>query len=365
MFSRKKKNIFLCLVVGLSLFLIKNGHANSQNSSLEAIRQSYYGGGQVTYEVCVKNYPKSIDSLGMDVVYNPANLTLRRYERGSLTTNFDVFAVTNNAEAGVLRIGGIEAGNHIISKGSSGSIVILDFDVVGNLEPDTKLRFQGLKDDLNPKSRTYDPKREEPEKVESPSPASGSDNSGINEGDPQKSIDDNGSAESSYRSYTRNKGNGANEQQLESSEAFPETEVQQTESGSGASAQTRGEQKADRSNIATFKKTDHDGNIFTPGISGPSSSGGEKSSKKIWITTNRTKETRPKKHVHNATLKDSPRNIKKNTAAAFEELASNIQQIKNSVNTLKIIVLFLCFIIMSGFVGMFLLIKPIINREAK
>jgi hypothetical protein len=65
-----------------------------------------------------------------------------------LVHGFDFFTITNNEAAGILRIGGFEAGDEKISQGANGDIARLTFRALENAN--TELGLMNLKDDLKP-----------------------------------------------------------------------------------------------------------------------------------------------------------------------------------------------------------------------
>ena len=122
-------------------------------------KQSFNNSGIVTFNVSVKNFPKQIDSLGLDIKYDPLSLKFNDYLRGKLVENFDFFKITNNKENGIVRIGGFEAGLDKIAKGTTGNIAVLNFEVLentsntdntSNTNDNINLDLTNLKDDLNP-----------------------------------------------------------------------------------------------------------------------------------------------------------------------------------------------------------------------
>jgi hypothetical protein len=136
----------------MSAFFLNKAYAE-ETGGIIIKKQPDDGTGIVIFDVSVKNFPKDIISLGFDVKYDPSALRFRDYVRGELVQNFDFFAVTNNEGAGVLRIGGFEAGADIIAKGATGNIAKLSFEVIENANVEnTQLDFANLKDDLKPLS---------------------------------------------------------------------------------------------------------------------------------------------------------------------------------------------------------------------
>ena len=122
-------------------------------------KQSFNNSGIVTFNVSVKNFPKQIDSLGLDIKYDPLSLKFNDYLRGKLVENFDFFKITNNKENGIVRIGGFEAGLDKIAKGTTGNIAVLNFEILentsntdntSNTNDNINLDLTNLKDDLNP-----------------------------------------------------------------------------------------------------------------------------------------------------------------------------------------------------------------------
>ena len=105
-------------------------------------------GFTVTIPVRIQDAPNNVESLGFEVVFPDSILAYTGFTRGPLVENFDFFDV-NIPEPGILRIGGFETGEHIITAGAGGDVVLLTFDVL-TCEPGSgyQLDLQELKDDL-------------------------------------------------------------------------------------------------------------------------------------------------------------------------------------------------------------------------
>ncbi len=108
---------------------------------------SYEGkvGSDTTFTVSVINALNDADSLGFEVKYDASVLSYRGYRPGSLVQGFSSFNVVNT-DFGVVRIGGFDIGNNKITKGASGSLVYLTFEVVGY--NNSEMKIIKLLDDL-------------------------------------------------------------------------------------------------------------------------------------------------------------------------------------------------------------------------
>jgi hypothetical protein len=142
-----------CIFI-LSVFILFPNNilfADEEEGGIIITKQTYDGSDIVVFNVSVKNFPKTIDSLGLDIKYDVSTLKFTGYGKGELVQAFDFFNVTNNQDSAVVRIGGFEAGGDRILKGATGTIAQLSFELIGTAEYDTvQTNFANLKDDLNP-----------------------------------------------------------------------------------------------------------------------------------------------------------------------------------------------------------------------
>jgi hypothetical protein len=84
--------------------------------------------------------------MGFDVVYDPNILKYSGYIKRQMVKKFDMFDV-NKIRAGLLRVGGIEAGKDLIQAGKSGEIFRLRFEVIA--QGNQTLQLVKLKDDIS------------------------------------------------------------------------------------------------------------------------------------------------------------------------------------------------------------------------
>lgn len=104
-------------------------------------------GDQVVFTMSVQNAPTDVNAAIMDVSYDTSSLSFVSCQRGDLATNGYPMFLVNEYEPGTVRIGAVDPYESGISKGDSGIFLTLTFDVTG--EEDSRVRFIGLKDDLN------------------------------------------------------------------------------------------------------------------------------------------------------------------------------------------------------------------------
>jgi len=105
-------------------------------------------GSMVTVPVRIQNAPNDVGSLGFEVV-PPSFLAFTDHTRGPLVEDFDFFDCTIPADKpDVVRCGGFKAEGGI-GTGSSGDVVLLDFEVE-SCDPGSSypLNLQELKDDI-------------------------------------------------------------------------------------------------------------------------------------------------------------------------------------------------------------------------
>jgi len=101
-------------------------------------------GGLVTIPVRINNAPNDVSSFGFELVYDPAMLIYKGFERGALTEDFDYFDAQIVSD-GIIRCGGAQ--NKDIHNGASGSILFVEFEII-QADPATKLSLRELKDDI-------------------------------------------------------------------------------------------------------------------------------------------------------------------------------------------------------------------------
>lgn len=135
-------NKFLFCILFLAIF---STSINTNAADLNLNDQSGDKGNTVTFTVFIEGAPNEVAALGFEVRYNPSVLNYRGYTVGSLVAAFDYFNA-NNVSPGVVRVGGFVAGAGTISEGSSGTVVLLTFDVVGH--DDCSIKLTQLKDDI-------------------------------------------------------------------------------------------------------------------------------------------------------------------------------------------------------------------------
>ena len=89
--------------------------------------------------------PNDVASFGFEVRYDPSILRYKSCYPGDLVRGFDFFN-TNNVSPGIVRAGGLVAGDGRISRGERGTVLSLDFNVVGH--DDCYVRLAQLKDGI-------------------------------------------------------------------------------------------------------------------------------------------------------------------------------------------------------------------------
>jgi hypothetical protein len=119
---------------------------NAMAADLELDDRSGCTGSQVTFTLSVNNAPNEVASLGVDIGFDQSVLQYVSADfTGTLLEGFD-FKQVNVPSAGVLRLGGFEAGGDSIVAGANGALVKLTFNVIG--EQDHPLPLSALKDDI-------------------------------------------------------------------------------------------------------------------------------------------------------------------------------------------------------------------------
>jgi hypothetical protein len=123
-----------------------------ETGALNIVETSATSGSDVSVTVEINSAPNMVDTLGFEVVFNPADCLAYTgaYERGDLTTGFDFFDC-NLSAPGVVTCGGFTIQGQI-PQGASGNVVELTFNV-GTPELDepgeaVRLDLRNLVDDL-------------------------------------------------------------------------------------------------------------------------------------------------------------------------------------------------------------------------
>ncbi|MGA1869991.1 MAG: cohesin domain-containing protein [bacterium] len=115
------------------------GHLLYENDSEEPLNncrltindQSCTGSGEVTFSVSIDNTLIPIEAFGFEVYFDPSILNYKRFTRGNLVKNFNIFDVNFDQLGNCLMIGGFSyEQNQIIPQGSTGTIVGLTFSVL-------------------------------------------------------------------------------------------------------------------------------------------------------------------------------------------------------------------------------------------
>lgn len=104
-------------------------------------------GETVTFALSVNKAPNTVKAFILDIQYDFTVLAYRGINRGALAEGGYSLFSANNISPGVIRIGGVEPVSPGIQKGSSGTLALLTFEVVGT--SDAALQFIGLKDDIS------------------------------------------------------------------------------------------------------------------------------------------------------------------------------------------------------------------------
>jgi len=139
-----KMGKIVCFGIIVAIASVLNAGA-SENAGF-TVTQTEKSDNRVKMAVAVGKAPGDAAAFGLDIEYDTKILKYRESERGNLVNEgFRLFGVSEPAD-GTLRIGGVEPGDKIIKKGSSGTIAYLVFDIVGNGE--CELKIAQLKDDV-------------------------------------------------------------------------------------------------------------------------------------------------------------------------------------------------------------------------
>lgn len=126
------------------LFLFFTSAVYAENLELDT--QQAKQGENVTFTVSVNSAPNAVSAFGFDILFDAAILEYQNFEKGSLVQKgFAMFDV-NEVESGKLRVGGLDFGGNPIPQGSSASLILLTFKVIGNTG--SVLTIKELKDDV-------------------------------------------------------------------------------------------------------------------------------------------------------------------------------------------------------------------------
>ncbi len=136
-----RKTLFIGILSLCMLF-----GAAAYGASLEMDIQKASKGETVSFTVSVNNAPNQVAAFGFDIVFDPAVLEYKNYEKGSLVQSGFSFFDANEISEGHLRIGGLDFGGSPMQQGSTGVLVLLTFTVIDNKSCD--LAFSELKDDF-------------------------------------------------------------------------------------------------------------------------------------------------------------------------------------------------------------------------
>jgi len=120
--------------------------ASSWSAQLQMNTQTGKKGDIVTFTVFVHDAPDPVNAFGFEVTYDPTSIIFKSVQRGALLSNGFSFFQASNVGFGKIRVGGIETGDQIIPKQADGSLVLIQFNVLG--ETNSAVRLQNLKDDL-------------------------------------------------------------------------------------------------------------------------------------------------------------------------------------------------------------------------
>ncbi len=314
----------------------------------------------------------------MDVSYDPNSLSLTGYGRGTLTRDFDFFAVTDNAGKGALRIGGIEAGDHVIKKGASGSIARLYFKVGQEANPPEKLGLLNLKDDLNPKSPPDKPKADskpKPDDKTQPKPHTGKppvsvgSNSGINKSVSAGIVKGQGavnSGGSSSPAGDRIKSDEPYEKTDSDSYSPPESydpvKTSQQTNTVKPNKFVVSEETYYGTETLSAKAPDFSESQGKNKRAPPPKSAGQNTHSPIPTAIGQIDSILSAIEKTNLLLRKNTQAIEQSNAF-LAKIESNTVQIKNSLDALKIIMIFLCFIMLLIFAALVVFIMRTRNPE--
>jgi len=128
------------------IFIVILWTSQAMSAQLQMNSQTGQKGDSVSFTVFIHNAPDPVDAFGFEVSYDPTCMTFQSVKRGSLISNGFSFFQANNIQLGRIRIGGLESGDNRIQKAATGSLVVIQFNVIGDNSAAVKL--QNLKDDL-------------------------------------------------------------------------------------------------------------------------------------------------------------------------------------------------------------------------
>lgn len=128
---------------------VRTGMASQPGSPMSPIKINAIKNekeNKISFIMAIDKAPNQVRALGFDVVYDPQVLKYSGYTRGELVKNFDMFDASQLRE-GQLRVGGFEARENLILPGKSGTLVKLNFQIIGKGVQDVQLT--SLKDDIS------------------------------------------------------------------------------------------------------------------------------------------------------------------------------------------------------------------------
>jgi len=127
------------------------------SGALDIIGDRGAAGSQVVITVQIQNAPNDVSAFGADILFDQNILEFVSADfTDTLIENFD-FKSVSNPSPGVLRLGGFEAGEDIITISSSGDLVYLTFNVASSIVDciSSFLELGELKDDIGSWSTSW------------------------------------------------------------------------------------------------------------------------------------------------------------------------------------------------------------------
>jgi len=121
-------------------------YETSWSAQLQINTQTGKTGELVTFTVFIHNAPDPVNAFGFEIAYDPTCMTYQSVQRGALISNGFTFFQASNVGFGRIRIGGIETGDHLISKEAVGSLALIEFNIIG--DNNSYVKLENLKDDL-------------------------------------------------------------------------------------------------------------------------------------------------------------------------------------------------------------------------
>ena len=117
-------------------------------AQLQLNSQTAKKGEIITFTVFIHDAPDPVDAFGFDMIYDPSVMIYQSgsTQKGSLISEGFQFFNVNNIQLGCIRIGGVETGDAIIPKGSTGTLIMVQYSIIGN--QNTTIQLDNLKDDL-------------------------------------------------------------------------------------------------------------------------------------------------------------------------------------------------------------------------